>query len=152
MRYLILALLLLAAAFLIGQMERQTIAYTPVMRVRSSDGYYVTIVQRQLSTRAQCTGLLEHFEQALRRNCPTCAVEASDCAGSLQGLERSLAADEHLPIFTISAEPMRLGLLGPPRNVQAECEAIAAYLVRSGVKSASCVSPSAALAPVVVSN
>jgi hypothetical protein len=46
-----------------------------------------------------------------------------------------------MPIYTISAEGIRVGLLGPPRSVRAECEAMASQFLKSGLQSASCVAP-----------
>ena len=141
MRYVILALLLFAAAMILAQVERESLAFTPILRVRSIDGMYITLVQSRTARRTACAGVLDGFKQALARTCATCALEFADCATHLLGIDRSLASGERLPIFTVEAGSLRAGLLGPPRSVQAECEAMASQFVRSGLAPAACIAP-----------
>lgn len=140
MRYALLALLLFAAGIAAGLLHRPP-DYAPIARVRSPDGLFITLVQPRSTRRSACTRVLERFEAALAQSCPGCALESAGCATRLDGLDRSLAAGERVPIFTISAGPLRVGLLGPPASVRAECEAMAGQFVRSGVASAICVPP-----------
>jgi hypothetical protein len=140
MRYVLLALLLFAVGVTVAMLERDTQAFTPIVRVRSIDGLYITLVQPRTAKRSACAAVVERFEQALAQTCATCTIESTDCATRLEGIDQALAAGEGVPVFTVSAQGMRVGLLGPPPSVKAECEAMASQFVRSGVK-ASCVSP-----------
>jgi hypothetical protein len=141
MKYLVLALTLLAAGLILGHVERESELYTPVVRIRSTDGLYMTMVQPRTARQNACAAVVQHFEQALKLNCEMCTVESASCATSLQGVEGALARGERLPIYTISAEGIRVGLLGPPRSVETECQAMASQFVRSGIRSAACIAP-----------
>lgn len=140
MRYALLALLLFAAGIAAGMLHPAP-DYAPVARVRSPDGLFITLVQPRSARRSACAKVLERFEAALARSCPGCALESADCASRLEGLDRSLAAGEPVPIFTILAGPLRVGLLGPPASVRAECEAMASEFARGGIAGAACVPP-----------
>ena len=141
MRYGLLALALLAAAVALWQAEHEREQYTPIVRIRSSDGLFMTMIQKSTARQSSCAAMLDRFEAALRATCPICAVESTGCAIVLEGIEQALARGERMPIYTISAEGIRVGLLGPPRSVQAECEAMAREFMRNGLPSASCVAP-----------
>lgn len=143
MRYLLLALLLLGAAVMLAYPERERQAFTPLVRVRSADGLYITVVHPAVARRAECAHRLARFEAELRSTCSACTVESSDCARELAGIDRSLAGGESLPIFAVHAGALRAGVLGPPRFVQAACEAMASELAKSGLKAATCVAPPA---------
>lgn len=143
MRHLLLALLLLGVAALFVHLERDRQAFTALIRVRSADGLYLTLVQPATKRRSTCSAVLERFERALKPACAGCTVESAACQTALAGMDRALAAGERLPIYTIDAGAIRVGLLGPPRSVQAECEAMARQFVRSGLASAACVAPPA---------
>jgi hypothetical protein len=140
-RYAALALVLLLAGVALWHFEREREIYTPIARLRSSDGLYMTIVQPGTARRSGCAAVLARFQEALKSTCPLCAVESAGCATDLGGIDRALARGERLPIYTISAQGIRVGLLGPPRSVHAECEAMASQFLRSGLQSASCVAP-----------
>jgi len=141
MRYVLLALFLLAAGVLVGHLQHEPAAYAPIARVRTSDGLYITLVQPRTGRRSACATALVRFGEALARSCPRCAMESADCAARLEGIDRSLANGERVPIYTIAAGGIRAGLLGPPRSVAAECQAMASQFVRSGIASAACIAP-----------
>jgi hypothetical protein len=56
-------------------------------------------------------------------------------------MDRALANDEHLPLFTVSADDFRIAIVGPPNSVQAECGEMAAQLIKQGIKNADCHNP-----------
>jgi hypothetical protein len=69
MKYLVLALTLLAAGLILGHVERESELYTPVVRIRSTDGLYMTMVQPRTARQNACATVVQHFEQALKLNC-----------------------------------------------------------------------------------
>jgi hypothetical protein len=142
MKYAALAFSFFVAAVALWYVERDSEDYTPIVRVRSTDGLYITLLQARTAHRSGCTALLEHFQDSLPRTCAHCAVESSTCATSLEGIDRALAHGEPVPIYTVSASGIRAGLLGPPASARAECEAMATQLMRSGIQWAACVAPS----------
>jgi hypothetical protein len=141
MKYLILSILLFVAGVTLAFVERQEQIFTPIVRVRSADGLYITLVQPRTLRRSACNAMVEGFKKALDGACPTCAVESSDCATKLEGIDRALADGERLPIYTVAAEGMRIGVVGPPHVVRVACEGMAVQFVANGAKTASCVEP-----------
>jgi hypothetical protein len=141
MKYVVLATLLFVGGVTLAYVERQEQIFTPIVRVRSAEGLYFTLVQPRTSRRSICRETVDGFVKALDAACATCAVESSDCATKLEGIDRSLADGKNLPIYTVAAEGMRIGVVGPPSVVQAACEGMAGQLVASGVKVAHCVAP-----------
>ena len=140
MRHALLALALFAAGVLLAAHQRSGEEYAPIARVRSADGLFITLVQPKTTRRSDCAVSLERFESALARSCPRCTLESAECGTRLEGIDRLLAGGERVPIFTIAAGGIRVGLVGPPGRVEAECRAMAGQFVRSGV-GAACVNP-----------
>ena len=141
MRYVVLAGLMFLLGGLLMTFEGDSTSFTPVVRVRSTDGLYMTLVQPRTSKRSACNATIDGFVKALDGTCATCAVESTDCATRLEGIDRALAAGERLPIYTVSAEGMRIGVVGPPHVVLSACEGMASQFVAHGVKAATCIAP-----------
>jgi hypothetical protein len=141
MKYAVLAVLLFIGGVTLAFVERQDQTFTPIVRVRSADGLYITLVQPRTSRRSACSATVDVFVKALDGTCATCAVESTDCATRLEGIDRALAAGERLPIYTVSAEGMRIGVVGPPHVVLSACEGMASQFVANGVKAATCIAP-----------
>jgi hypothetical protein len=141
MKYAILAILLFIGGITLAYVERQDQAFTPIVRVRSAEGLFITLVQPPTSRRSSCSNTVDTFTKALNVACPTCAVESRDCATRLGGIDKALADGQRLPIYTVAAEGVRIGVVGPPNAVRAACEEMAIQFVTGGSKTAACMAP-----------
>ena len=147
MRYLVLAGLMFALGLVVVSLDAGEQTYIPVVRLRTSDGFFITAVQDRTHDRRRCDEANERFLGPIRRGCPTCVVESTDCGERLHGFEKALASGAAVPLYTVAARGFRLALVGPPGGAKSSCEAIAVQVVRSGVPAASCVFPMADPAP-----
>ncbi len=141
MKYLVLALFMLAAGAALTQSDLGTQIYYPVVRLRTSDGFFITSVQERTSRRTACRESMEQFIEPIRRDCARCTLESAECVSDLVGVELALANGEVLDVHTVTAEGIKMALVGPPESAQKTCEAIAARIVLNGMKNASCVFP-----------
>jgi hypothetical protein len=140
-KYVLLATLLFLAGITLAYVERQEQSFTPIVRLRSYDGLYMTLVQAQTSKRRACNRTIDEFVEALERTCPTCSVDSSECARKLDGIDGALARGDRLPIYTVAADGMRIGVVGPSQVVRAACEGMASQFVSNGSKGAACIAP-----------
>ncbi|HUJ87519.1 MAG TPA: hypothetical protein VLX30_11775 [Burkholderiales bacterium] len=147
MRYLVLASLMFALGVVVDTLEVGQRMYFPVVRLRTSEGFFITAVQARTDDARRCSEATERFVAPIRRLCPTCVVESQDCDSILYGFEKALAEGAAVPLYTVSAGGVRLALVGPPGGAKASCEAIAQQMVLSGAPSASCVFPGVDPAP-----
>jgi hypothetical protein len=141
MRYFVFSLLMFAAGVALTQVDREPQAFTPLVRVRTTDGLFITFLQRGGFNRSSCNQSIETFARVVKESCAPCMIESTGCSSQLEGMDRALANDEHLPLFTVSADDFRIAIVGPPHSVQAECGEIAAQMVKKGLKNAGCHSP-----------
>ena len=141
MRYLVLAGLMFVLGLLVVSLDAPERTYVPVVRLRTSDGFFITAVQTRTHDRRKCNEANERFLGPIERQCPTCVVESRDCGEPLHGFEKALASGAPVPLYTVSARGIRLALVGPPGGAKSSCEAIARQLVSSGVPTAACVFP-----------
>ena len=115
--------------------------YYPVTRLSSSDGYTFTLVQDRADTRGACGAANERFLEPLKAACRQCEVVYARCERELQGLELQLLMGDPVPMHVVVAPNLRLAIQGPEKGLRSGCEAIAAQIVKAGVKSAACVFP-----------
>ena len=141
MRYLILAGLMFALGVVIDTLQVEPRTYFPVVRLRTGEGFFITVVQAGTRDPRQCSEATDRFVVPIRRLCPTCVVESEDCDSTLHGFEKALADGAAVPLYTVSGGGVRLALVGPPEGTKASCEAIGEQMVVSGAPSASCVFP-----------
>jgi hypothetical protein len=141
MRYFVFSLLMFAAGVALTQVDREPHAFTPVVRVRTTDGLFITFVQRGVFKRSSCSQSVEIFARVVKESCWPCMIESAACSSQLEGMDRALANDEHLPLFTVSADDFRIAIVGPPNSVQAECGEMAAQMIKQGIKNADCHNP-----------
>ena len=142
MRYIVLATLLFFVGVGLTQIERHEVSFTPLVRLRTTDGMFVTVIQPPSTKRATCSDAINRFIDHLGRSCAVCFVESSECATELKGLDRALAMDESLPLYRVSGQGLRIGILGPPSAVRAQCEVMASQMAKLGVRDAACTAPS----------
>jgi hypothetical protein len=141
MRYFVFSLLMFAAGVALTQVDREPHAFTPVVRVRTTGGLFITFVQRGVFNRSSCNLSVETFSRVLKESCWPCMIESAGCSSQLEGIDRALANDEPLPLFTVSANDFRIAIVGPPNSVQAECGEMAAQMITKGIKNADCHIP-----------
>jgi hypothetical protein len=149
MRYLVLATLMFALGLLVVSLDAGEHSYFPVVRLRTTEGFFITAVQARAHDSKRCAEANDRFLAPIQRECPTCVVESVDCEETLHGFEQALANGEPVPLYTVSARGIRLALVGPPGGAKTSCEAIASQIAQSGAPSASCVFPMADPAPQV---
>lgn len=143
MKYFLLALLMLAAGIAVTQVEREPQDFTPVVRVRTTDGLFLTFVQNGMVKPGRCNDAVAAFSKVLQESCPTCVIESSGCPSVLEGMDKALSRKEHLPIYTVNTDAFRVAMVGPPHAVETECREMAAQMVRQGMKTAACNVPAA---------
>ena len=141
MKYIVLAVLMFLLGALLTTFRPEPQPLIPVVRMRTPDGFFVTFVQDRVRGHQVCKAAIDAYVEPLKAACPACAVESSDCATKLVGIEGALAEDRQLPIYAVSAEGLRMSVVGPPRLVKEWCERLATQLVLKGLKSAACVFP-----------
>src|SRR3954470_12287894 len=121
MRYFVFALFMFAAGVALTHVERDPQALTPIVRVRTSEGLFVTYVQRAPLERSICNDVVQAFTGAITKACKNCMVESATCAIELEGIDRALARNEPLPLYTVRSQAFRIGIVGPPDAVRGEC-------------------------------
>jgi hypothetical protein len=141
MRYFVFSLLMFAAGFALTQVDREPQAFTPVVRVRTTDGLFMTFVQRGVFKRTSCNQSVETFARVVKESCAPCMIESTGCSALLEGMDRALANDEPLPVYTVSANDVRIAIVGPLNSVQAECGEMAAQMITKGIQNADCHIP-----------
>ena len=147
MRYFALAVLLFMVGVYATTLKLDPRPYSPVVRVRTGDGFFMTLVQARAATEKACMEAADDFVGPLARVCPTCVVESVDCSHELAGIDKALAEGAEVPLYRVSAEGVNMALVGPPDLVRERCERIAAAIVAQGMKTAACVYPRPGAAP-----
>jgi hypothetical protein len=141
MKYLVLAILLFACGAGLTQMRvEDEQAYVPVVRTRTAEGMFLTLLHERVTNRKICQQTVERFA-GLLRTCATCTIESTECATTLAGIDKAIAEDRPVPLYTVAAEHVRISLVGPPSTIKSDCESIAGHMVLNGLKSAACIYP-----------
>jgi hypothetical protein len=143
MKYVVLAVLLFAAGVSLIFVERAEQHFTPIVRMRTDNGLYMTFLQDSLDKRVACLNSVENLVHELYASCPTCSIESTDCPAQVQGMESALANKAPAPLYVVASEKLRIGILGPPASVRARCELMATVMTQLGLKSAVCIPPAA---------
>jgi hypothetical protein len=143
MRYAVIAAILFIIGFGLTLIERPGVRFTPIVRVRTGNGLYMTFLQNSLEKRHLCLIAVEKLAQELYNTCPSCSVESSGCPDQVQGIESTLANNRPVPLYVVSTDEIRIGILGPPASVRARCEQMASVMLQGGLKSAVCIPPAA---------
>lgn len=141
MKYVFLAALLFIAGLALTQVPRKSYNFTPLVRVRTTNGLFITLVQKQISSHERCDAAVDVLVKEFGKQCPQCVVESTECAVKLDGIDSALARRESVPLYVVAADELRIGILGPPESVRSQCEGMASSMVRNGVSSAICVPP-----------
>ena len=97
-----------------------------MVRLRTSDGFFITAVQARTHDRRQCDEANERFLAPIRRGCPTCVVESVDCDGPLHGFEKALASGAAgAALHGLRARDPARRWSARPGGAKTSCEAIA---------------------------
>jgi hypothetical protein len=140
-KYLVLAILLFACGAGLTQLrveDEQT--YVPVVRTRTAEGLFLTLLHVRVTNQKACQQTVARFA-ALLRPCASCTIESSECATELAGIDKAISEGRPVPLYMVAAEGVRISLVGPPSIIKSECESIAGHMVLNGLKSAACVYP-----------
>ena len=116
-------------------------SYHPVVQLSSPDGLVYTAVQDAKHERQQCGAANERLLAPVKKDCKECRVVLARCERELQGMELAVHAGRRLPHHVVSGPGVRMVIAGPEASAKASCQHIADQMVRSGLRSASCVSP-----------
>jgi hypothetical protein len=140
-KYATLALLLLLAGLGVMHVEREPERFTPLVRLRTVEGMFITFVQPGSYPRRECNQTVAAFTQSLNKSCVNCFLESAQCHEKLEGLDRALARNEPVPFHTVEAKVFRVAVAGPPATVLQECREIAAQMARFGIVGSYCREP-----------
>lgn len=143
MKYVVLAVLMLLLGILVTTFKPAEPMLTPIVRMRSPEGFFVTYVRDRVQGSKACQEEIRIYVEPLQEACPACAIESSACASELVGMEKALAESLPLPVYVVRSEGIRMSVVGPPQRVKVWCETVAAQIVRNGLRTASCVYPPA---------
>jgi hypothetical protein len=143
MKHAALAALLFVLGVSLTLFARRNEEFTPIVRMRTDNGLYMTFMQNAFDKRYMCLNAVETLAKELYTACPTCSIESSDCPNEVRGVEASLAHKEPAPLYVVDSDEIRIGILGPPASVRARCEQMATVMTQGGIKSAVCIPPAA---------
>jgi hypothetical protein len=143
MRYAVLAAVLFVAGVSLVFVDRAEQHFTPIVRMRTDNGLYMTFLQDSMDKRVACLNSVETLVHELYASCPTCSIESTDCPARMEGMESILARKGPVPLYVVAADDIRIGILGPPASVRARCELMASVMTQGGLKSAVCIPPAA---------
>lgn len=143
MRYAVLAVILFALGTSLIWLDPGQKHFTPIVRMRTDNGLYMTFLQNSVEKRVLCLNAVEKLVHELYKTCPTCSIESTDCPAQVQGMESTLAHKGPAPLYVVAADEIRIGILGPPASVRERCELMASVMTQGGLKSAVCIPPAA---------
>lgn len=141
MRYICLALAMFVAGVGVTQLESERDGFTPVVRLRTVDGMFLTFVHPGTVRAVECRRIVHAFSDSITRVCPQCRLDSSGCQEQFVGVENALAQNEIVPFHTVEAPQFRIAVAGPPDSVLARCRLIAQQIVFAGVPNAICREP-----------
>ena len=147
MRKALIILVLLAAGAVLARYHVANQNYFPVSKLESSDGYTFHLVQDRTDARDACGKANDRFLAPLKAACAQCSVVYARCERELHGLELQLLMGDAVPVHVVIAPGVRLAMEGPKATLRHDCEAMAAAIVKTGVRYAGCVYPGAMRRP-----
>jgi hypothetical protein len=139
-RQAVVAAILIGVSVSLAHLHVVSQAYLPVVQLASPDGLVYTAVQDSKHERQECGAANDRFLAPVKQQCKDCRVVLARCERELGGEE--LALYERRQVGHVVTGPgVRLTITGPVETAKASCEQIASQMVRSGLRSAACVSP-----------
>jgi len=141
MKQLIIILVLLVLGSIVAHYHVANQSYYPVSKLTSAEGFSFVMVQDRTARREDCGKANDRFLKPIKERCQMCDVAYARCERELNGLEFALLSGDAVPMHVLVAPGMRMAMEGPRERIRQECEQLAALLVKSGQKTASCVFP-----------
>lgn len=141
-RHAVVAAVLIAVTVLLAHLHVVSQTYHPVVQLASPDGLLYTAVQDATKERQACGAANDRFLGPVKLGCKDCKVVIARCERQLEGLELAIHEGKQIPEHLVRGPGMRMAIAGPAQSAKASCEYIAGQMIRSGVRSAACVSPS----------
>jgi hypothetical protein len=137
----IIAISFLAIASVVATLYVQSQVYYPIVRLTLPDGLSITALLPETKERKACGAANDRFVAPFQQSCKECKVAMARCERKLEGLELAMHDGAPVPHHMVVARELRLAVMGPQEAAKAGCQIVAANLVRSGVKTAVCVTP-----------
>lgn len=140
-RNIAVAVVLVVVSAWLAHLHVVSQSYHPVVRLASPDGLVYTAVQDARQERQACGAANDRFLGPVKRTCKDCKVVIARCERQLEGFELAVHERRQLPHHVVHGPGLRMAIAGPPQHAKASCEHIVGHMLRSGVRSAACVSP-----------
>lgn len=141
-RNIAIAVVLVVVSAWLAHLHVVSQSYHPVVRLASPDGLVYTAVQDAKQERQACGAANNRFLGPVKQTCKDCKVVIARCERQLEGFERAVHERRQLPHHIVSGPGVRMAIAGPEQTAKASCEHIAGEMIRSGLRSAACLSPS----------
>lgn len=141
-RNIAIAAVLVAVSAWLAHLHVLSQRYHPVVQLASPDGLTYTAVQDEKQERQDCGAANDRFLGPVKEGCRNCKIVVARCERELEGLELALYEGRKVPLHVVSGPGVRMAIAGPNAAAKASCEMIAAAMVRSGLRSGACASPS----------
>jgi len=139
-RHAIVAGLLIAVSVTLAHLHVVSQTYQPVVQLASPDGLVYTAVQDSKHERQECGAANDRFLAPVKQQCKDCRVVLARCEREVGG-EELVLYERRRAAHVVTGPGVRLTITGPVETAKASCEQIANQMVRSGLRSAACVSP-----------
>lgn len=140
-RHAVVAAVLIAVSVWLGHLHVVSQTYHPVVRLASPDGLVYTAVQDATHERQACGAANDRFLGPVKQGCKDCRVVLARCERQLEGFELLVDEGKKIQHPMVIGPGVRLAIAGPEAPAKASCEQIASQMVRNGLRSAACVSP-----------
>jgi hypothetical protein len=137
-----IAVVLVAVTAWLAHLHVVAQTYHPVVQLASPDGLTYTAVQEAKHERQDCGAANDRFLGPVRQGCKNCRIVVARCERQLEGLELALYEGRKVPHHVVRGPGVRMAIAGPQAAAKASCELIAGQMVRSGLRSGACLSPS----------
>ena len=139
------ALLLIVALLAVGGVYAhywvRTLTYYPTARVELPGGFSFSMVQTLQPDRAACGAANRRVLEPLAKTCRGCKVAYARCRRTIGGTDLLLMTEPAPAFYVVVAPGLRMRVDGPPGEIRAVCDGIAATLAKTGGANASCLYP-----------
>jgi hypothetical protein len=137
----VIALVVIAAASVLGHLHASAQIYHPVVRLASPDGLTFIAVQDATSERQACGAANDRFLVPVKQRCKECKVVTARCERQLERFEQAIYDGAPIPYQRVSSPGMRMAIIGPAEAAKVNCDFLAGELKKVGVRAAACIDP-----------
>lgn len=142
MKKIAIAAVLGIAGAVLAHMHVVSQRYYPMVKVTSPDGVTFIAVQDMTQERQACGEANSRFLEPVKARCKDCKVVAARCERVVDGdEERALLEGRPTPGYLVIGPGLRLAITGPAASARANCEYIAADMLKRGLRGAVCIPP-----------